>query len=118
MLTLINLTPHPLVLRLPDGTDQTFAPTAPPARVTSKVTPSWQRTDLPVPLLASPEWGPVEGLPTPTPGIGYLVSGLVLAQCSGRADVFAPATGPQDGAIRNEKGHIIAVTKLLAAPGL
>lgn len=48
----------------------------------------------------------------------YLVSGMVLAHASvrGRVDVYAPGTGPNDGAIRNDKGQVEAVTRLLMAP--
>ena len=42
-----------------------------------------------------------------------LVSAMVLAACAGRAGVFAPDTGPT--AIRDERGQIVAVTRLVAA---
>jgi hypothetical protein len=29
-----------------------------------------------------------------------------------RPDVLVPGTGPGDGAVRNDKGHIVAVTRL------
>ena len=47
-----------------------------------------------------------------------MVSGFVLAHPSvaGRSDVVGPGTGPADGAIRNEKGQIVAVTRLIAPP--
>jgi hypothetical protein len=41
--------------------------------------------------------------------------GFCLANIKGRTDVFAPATGPKDGAIRNDKGHVVAVTALKAS---
>lgn len=69
-----------------------------------------------VPVHGSPAWGVVEGLPGPevAPGAVYIVSLLVLDRCAGRDDVVAPATGPNDGARRNEKGQIAAVTRLVA----
>jgi hypothetical protein len=42
-----------------------------------------------------------------------LVSSMVLEACPGRAGVFAPDSGKT--AIRNEKGHVVAVTQLVAA---
>lgn len=45
-----------------------------------------------------------------------IVSGLVLAACAGRTDVFGPGTGPKDGALRDSKNQIVAVTRLIAAP--
>jgi len=53
--------------------------------------------------------GLVEGIPAPQDGVTYIVSGMVLDALQGAriADVVAPDTGAD--AIRNEKGHIIAV---------
>jgi hypothetical protein len=61
----------------------------------------------------------VEGLPPflpPEEGIFFIVSALVGAHMSvrGRGDVLVPGTGPRDGAIRDNKGHIVAVTRLKA----
>lgn len=46
---------------------------------------------------------------------GVIVSGLVLARLSleWSGVAFAPATGPNDGVIRNEAGHVVGVTKLV-----
>lgn len=56
--------------------------------------------------------GGVTGLPGPVPGTIYIVSGVVLDEIpSGtRPDVFAPDTG--DTAVRDDRGHIVAVTRL------
>ena len=57
-------------------------------------------------------FGEVEGLPTPQEGTIYIVSGMVLSALQGsRTDVFAPDTGAD--AIRNDKGHIVAVRGLV-----
>ncbi len=70
-------------------------------------------------------YGEIEGLPPAArpdyneacAGIAevpvYVVSGLVLAQCRGRADVFAPDTGA--GAVRDALGRIIGTTRLIRA---
>ena len=112
----VNLTPHQIEIRAGFGGECRIVvpPTKPAARVSSTSAP------LPVvegvPVVTSPQWGEVEGLPAPETGVRYIVSAIVLARCAGRKDVFAPATGPGDGAIRDEKGQIVAVTKLVAAP--
>ena len=54
----------------------------------------------------------IEGLSEPTENTIFLVSIVVLA-ATDRHDVYAPDTGPT--AIRNEKGQIRAVTRLIAA---
>lgn len=115
MLSLVNLTPHPITLRTPQG-DVTIVPDGTVARVMQTPSTASAVAGLPVMVLPSPVFGPVNGLPAPAEGVAFIVSGLVLAHCKGRTDVFAPATGPGDGAIRNEAGHIIAVTALVAAP--
>ena len=71
-----------------------------------------------IPVVSSPVMGPVEGLPEPADGIGYIVSLMVLQHpgVAGRRDVFAPATGPKHAALRDEQGRISGVTRLVAAP--
>ena len=46
-------------------------------------------------------------------GVECIVSAMVASAVPGRAGVFAPDTG--DTALRNEKGFVIAVTRLVAA---
>jgi len=111
----VNLTPHPITLRTPDG-DITVAPSGQVARVAQYPSGVMYLSDFPVPVVTAPRFGAIEGLPEPEGGCAYIVSGLVLAHVpADRGDVFAPATGPNDGAIRDPKGHIIAVTRLVAA---
>ena len=56
------------------------------------------------------EKGEVIGLPDEEEGVFHLVSGMVFS-ASDRPDLLAPDTGKT--AIRNEKGHIVSVTRLL-----
>jgi hypothetical protein len=113
---IINLTPHQINLFLANGEQQSVPASGRVARVSVKSGQPREVEGIPVPVLPAPEYGAVEGLPEPQPGKVYLVSAMVLARCTGRLDVFAPATGPQDGAVRDEGGRIVGVTKLLAAP--
>lgn len=56
--------------------------------------------------------GAVTGLPYPVEGLSFIVSGRVLDALRGhRDDCYAPDTGSD--AIRNEKGHIVAVRGLV-----
>jgi len=118
----VNLTPHPIVIAV-DGHLMTIAPSGQVARVMQRpardlgVMHVGPEAGLPVPIIASPEFGAVEGLPAPVQGTIYIVSGLVLAHVRDRLDVYAPATGPADGVIRDEGGRIVAVTRLVAAGG-
>ena len=118
----INLTPHRIVLRS-DGPDQILEPSGDIARVESKEL-SLGATANGIPVVER-KFGDVENLPEPRqfewtlttrPGklvatTIYIVSALVLAAVPYRSDVAAPDTG--DTAIRNEAGHIVAVTRLI-----
>ena len=113
-MNLTNLTPHAIVLRSADGTDTIVPTSGTVARVTS--TPGALETvaGIPVPVAGMQTFGGVEGLPEPTPGTIFIVSAMVLAALRGsRPDVVGPGTGPNDGALRNERGHVVAVTRLV-----
>lgn len=109
---LVNLTPHPITLALPDGSRQTIQPSGLARCLPGPATVGDE--GLPVPVARQGALGPVEGLPGPAAGTVYIVSALVLGHPSlaGRRDVLAPGTGPADGAIR-DNGQIVAVTRLV-----
>ena len=114
MTTLMNLTPHDLVLRAPDGTDTILPPSGMVARVAS--TPGALATveGVPVPVAGAQTFGAYVGLPRPEPGTFFVVSGMVLGALKGsRPDVLGPGTGPNDTAVRNDKGQVTAVTRLV-----
>jgi len=113
----VSLLQHSITLRLPDNTDMTVKPSGAVARVVSRVGESRTFTDIPLPVLPPLDVGTIEGLPESEDGVIYLVSGMVAGHeqvVNIREDVMAPATGPDDGAIR-KGGHIVAVTQLRAA---
>lgn len=105
---MLNLTPHPITLRTPQG-DIIIPPSGTVARVSTVDTDTGDTVSgLPV---IRRSFGNVTGLPADdTPCI---VSALVLGAVPGRANTYAPDTGPT--AIRNDKGHIVAVTRLVSA---
>jgi hypothetical protein len=109
---LVNLTPHTIVLRAQDGAETSVEPAGALARVHASPGELGQVDGIAVPVAAADTYGPVEGLPEPTTGVVYLVSALVGARVRDRADVLVPGTGPGDGAVRNDRGHIVAVTRL------
>lgn len=114
MVEFVNLTPHAITLRSPEGTDTVIPPSGTIARVSS--TPGEERAiaGFPVPVVGPDSFGEVVGLPEESiPGVFYIVSAVVGARVS-RPDVLTPGTGPKDGPIRNEKGHVVAVTRLKA----
>ena len=121
MTTLINCTPHAINVRNAEtGVETVIPPSGTVARVSStpgvKLMPYHGHgyADCPVPVYGPSSVGEVEGLPAPAPGTLYIVSALVLAACGyERPDVVGPGTGPNDGAIRNDKGHVVAVTRLV-----
>jgi hypothetical protein len=113
MTNLMNLTPHPITLRTPDG-DITIPTSGTIARVSVTPTPTGEMV-MGVPVFRN-TYGQVTGLVRDDQGVPLpcIVSGMVLAALpKGTLNVFAPDTGAT--AVRDEKGHIVAVTQLLAA---
>ncbi len=123
---MINLTPHDITLKCLDGSEITFQPSGTVARVysvesivgTRDVCPHGQTevdeqgnsTGSRIQVIRR-VLGEAEGLPEE--GIECLVSAMVLSSVPGRKGVYAPDSGPT--AIRNEKGQVVAVTRLVAA---
>ena len=106
---MINLTLHAITLRLPDGQDVTLQPSGTVARVSMLEEIVGTVAGLPL-IRRRP--GPVIGLPD---GDGpCIVSSMVLAALpAGTPGVYAPDTGPT--AIRDERGLVVAVTRLVGA---
>ena len=107
---LVNLTPHAVTLRDAGGWD-TVVPSDGVARVTSR--PGAFVRFACVEVYGPDTFGDVVGLPEPVDGVTYMVSALVGAAVR-RPDVVTLGTGPQDGAIRDAAGHIVAVMRLKA----
>jgi len=108
---IVNCTPHPIVVRSADGTDTTFAPSGVCPRVSTTPGVVEAIPGFPCPVASPTTFSGVVDMPDPVEGTWFIVSGVVGAAVAGRADVLVPGTGPQDGAVRNEKGHIVAVTR-------
>lgn len=118
----VNLTPHAIVIYLPDGTTREIPPSGQVARL---VDPSGPRPLSPVGGLPSALYSPLDGrrldgLPEPRTGTVYITSILCLpvAQALGRLDVAAPDT--DTGAVRVPKGQprageLLGVTRLIYA---
>lgn len=109
---IVNLTPHAITLIGPTGEETIIAPSGVVARVSVRPGVTETFVDVPVPVLGTPTFGEIEGLPAPAPWTYYLVSGLVAGRTS-REDVLAPATGPSDNPRRDEAGRITGVRALV-----
>jgi hypothetical protein len=113
---IVNLCPHPITVhcsgvsipvsglaRVATSSSQTGTLRGPPdARGYVDVLPVYEIA-----------YGDVTGLPEPVEGTTYVVSLVVLQACPERRDLVAPGTGPQDGAIRDADGKIVAVTRFV-----
>lgn len=111
-MNIINLTPHSITLR--NETGDTVVESSGVARVATTPGAKLEGNMAPCELWTPTTFGEVEGLPERQPETIYVVSAMVAARVK-RLDVFAPGTGPQDNAIRNEKGQIVAVTRLICS---
>ena len=102
MTKITNCTPHEIVCG-----EETFKP--------SGIIPRLETLEKEAPSIGgfpcvTQTMGQVQGLPEPTDGTFLIVSGMVFA-ASDRGDLIAPDTGKT--AVRNDKGHIVAVTRFL-----
>lgn len=136
----INLTPHPVHLQLDTGLVLEIPVSGPAPRLDYEPEPciEWALSEGGrIPIHALHTYGPIVGLPDEvSPGDLVIVSLLVLqaaeqevadlelngevgdvpdvsTRMSVLRSLVAPGTGQHDGAIRNEKGHIAAVTRLI-----
>lgn len=104
-MNVINLTPHAITLHF-EGEETTFPVSDTIARVPQK-TIVIDKTVAGFPVYTS-TYGQVE-IPEAVEGTVYIVSAMVMSALNGtRNDVVAPRT--DSTAIRNEAGHIVAVT--------
>lgn len=136
----VNLTPHPVHLQMDTGLVLEVQPTG-LARVDYEpgAIVRWAQHDGDggrIPVNALHSYGPVIGLPEEVaPGDLLIVSLMVLqvaavelvalethcetdapdvsARLSVLRSLVAPGTGQHDGAVRNERGHTVAVTRLI-----
>ncbi len=116
MTTFCNLTPHAITLISAEGVDTIIPPSGTVARVASTPGTVGERDGFPCAVASPTVFGEVTGLPAPTAGTSFIVSGMVATALAGqgRSDVFAPGTGPNDNTRRNEAGHVTGVTRLIA----
>lgn len=103
----INLTPHTINLVAEDGTQLLSLESQGVARVasTTEVVGQLQIGEVVVPQTHT-AFGEVEGLPEQAPGVGYIVSNMIISalaqQGVHRGDLFTP--GLQ---VRDEQGRVI-----------
>lgn len=104
---MINLTPHAISIKINDETI-TFEPSGVVARIETKEVVVNEINGIPV---IKRELLQVVGLPDND--VPCIVSSMVLdaMKNSNRKNLFAPDTG--NTAIRNERGHVVAVTRLV-----
>jgi hypothetical protein len=105
MTTIINLTPHAITTISEQGVSTTYEASGIIARVQQSV--YTLGTELGGISVSVSEFGDIIDLPDSVDGTYYIVSGLVLSANKDRKDLIAPRT--DNTAIRNDKGHIIAV---------
>lgn len=109
---LINLTPHTINLVAEDGTQLLSLESQGVARVasTTEVVGQLQVGEVVVPQTHT-TFGEVEGLPDQAPGVGYVVSNMIISalaqQGVRRDDLFTP--GMQ---VRDDQGRVIGCRSL------
>lgn len=102
-MNIINATPHDIVV-LKGDVKVTF----PKSGIIARVSSSYEELEsLDGFNISHQTFGEIEGLPEETNETIYIVSAMVLSANRSRRDLIAPDTGVT--AIRDEKGHIVAV---------
>ena len=101
-MTLVNLTPHEVVVLCEDGSRKVFPPSGQIARVEVEDVCLGQIDGMPI---NKGKVKKVSGIPKAQDGTMYIVSLFVL-QNSDREDLISPDT---NNAIRDNEGKIIAV---------
>lgn len=108
-----NLTPHPINLYLRDDTDAAlvhFGPgdvvpvAGPPARLRTIDLGTFNEGTA---VYESVEFGHVNGLPEPEPGVWYVVSLPVVLVCHDRRDLMVPYRE-----VRGENGTVVGCRSL------
>ena len=114
MPTLRNLTPHPICLVLPSGRPVLLAPAGLVARVVTAAseTQTLHVEDEAVEVVVETLGDAAVLLPSPQAGVVWVVSRAVAERAPERTDLVVPATGPGEGAVRDEAGGVVAVTRL------
>jgi len=104
MSTIINMTPHDVMLCNKDGK---VTKTFPSAGVIRLSMTTEQVTIVDGVPLSHTSFGRPEGLPEEKTGIYYIVSQLVLSACKDRNDLLVPAE-----MVRDNKGRIVGCQSL------
>ncbi len=106
---LVNVTQHPIVIRLDDERELILQPSGVHARVTTEQTVVAEADGVPI---VATRFSEIRDLPEPKEGVLYVASTLVAQAAAriGRSDVVSPDTGPT--AIRDSNGQIVAVRRL------
>jgi hypothetical protein len=112
-MALVNLTPHEITIYGPEGILKLPA-SGQLCRVRNNSQNAGECEGIP---LIRARFEAVTGLPEPDGNSIFIVSSIVLQALASkglhRADLAAPATGPNDGAVRDVRNQVQAVTKLL-----
>lgn len=110
---IVNLCPHEIDLRLPDGVEVVIPPSGRPARVVvTRGAPEelklQQDGEAPVAIPVSASlYGEVVDLPAARPGTRFVVSYPVAYACAWRDDLLVP-----DDLIRDGRGTVVACQSL------
>jgi hypothetical protein len=115
---LINLTQYSINIILDDGSEISIPSSGfcRVAAVPQPVTFHLETDQGHIPVAPAPVFGPVQNLPDEQKDVGIVVSLItaqaIMEQFPDRKDIFSLGTGPGDNCKRNEKGDIVAVTRL------
>lgn len=112
MKRILNYTPHTIFVKNASGEIVAFEPVGQTIRVNTETVPEDEINGIPTQVTS---YASLTGVPAVDDNTVFLVSSMVLEAAKRigypKGKFIAPATGPNDGAERNKKGHIIHVTR-------
>jgi hypothetical protein len=104
----VNLTPHVVVIQMPDGLKIKIKPSGSIARVSTEDIKLDKEING-IPCIHRKLTYEVEGLPEPRDNTYYIVSALVYYTLSGRDDILVPDTS----SIQTKRGDIRVVKQFI-----
>lgn len=107
---IINLTPHQIKVKTPEG-EKTIEPSGDVARLSPVERSAGSINGIPI---KKRDWGKPSGLPAPKDKTYYVVSSIILSALPNRKDIIAPDTGKE--AVRDDQGRIQAVKSFIKNP--
>jgi hypothetical protein len=114
-ITLVNCTPHPVSWADAEGNIRLTIPRPPNGAARIDQIPGSIGSLAGMPIMGANVYGGFINLPPETPGTLHVVSIMFSGRAGARQDLIIPGTGPQDNALRDAQGQVVACRRWVRA---